>query len=220
MLRPTVCLGVKPATDAHDRINTSNYSSVVLWSEFLVTDLEVRVRFPALPDFQRSSGSETGSTQPREYSRRVNGVICVAEKQCFQWGTNWIFKYYLERFDLLCGLVATDPEVWVWFLALPDFLRSAGSGTGSTQPRGYKEELLGRKSSGSGLGNREYGRRDPSRWTRGILYPQKLALTSPTSGNRYSSLADSFLVRQLRVCWCGSSPLTSGRLCQLPEGTE
>jgi hypothetical protein len=33
------------------------------------------------------------------------------------------------------------------------------------------------------LVNREYGRRDPSRWPHGILYPQKLALTSPTSGS-------------------------------------
>jgi hypothetical protein len=46
------------------------------------------------------------------------------------------------------------------------------------------EELLGRKISGSGLENREYGRRDSSRWPRGNLYPQKLALTSPTSGGR------------------------------------
>jgi hypothetical protein len=30
----------------------------------------------------------------------------------------------------------------------------------------------------------EYGRRDPSRWPRNTLYPQKLALTSPTSGGR------------------------------------
>jgi hypothetical protein len=45
------------------------------------------------------------------------------------------------------------------------------------------EELLGRKSCGSGLEkNREYGRMDPSRWLRGTLYPQKLALTSPTRG--------------------------------------
>jgi hypothetical protein len=44
------------------------------------------------------------------------------------------------------------------------------------------EELLERKSSGSGLENWEYGRRDPSRWLRDTLYPQKLALTSPTSG--------------------------------------
>jgi hypothetical protein len=43
------------------------------------------------------------------------------------------------------------------------------------------EELLGRKSSGSGLENRDYSRRDSSRWPRGTLYPQKLALTSLTS---------------------------------------
>jgi hypothetical protein len=30
--------------------------SVVLWSEFLTTDPEVWVRFPALPDFLRNSG--------------------------------------------------------------------------------------------------------------------------------------------------------------------
>jgi hypothetical protein len=37
----------------------------------------------------------------------------------------------------------------VSFPALPDFLRSSGSGTGSTQPREQFEELLGRNSSGS-----------------------------------------------------------------------
>jgi hypothetical protein len=36
----------------------------------------------------------------------------------------------------------------------------------------------------SGLESRAYGRRDASRWQRGNLYPQKLALTSPTSGGR------------------------------------
>jgi hypothetical protein len=36
------------------------------------------------------------------------------------------------------------------------------------------EELLGRKSSGSGLEIREYGRRGPSRWLRGTLYQQKV----------------------------------------------
>jgi hypothetical protein len=46
------------------------------------------------------------------------------------------------------------------------------------------EELLGRKSTGSGLLSREYGRRDPLRWLRGTLYPQKLSLTSLTSGGR------------------------------------
>jgi hypothetical protein len=39
-----------------------------------------RVPFPALPDFLSSSGSGTGSTQPRGYNWGVNGVICVAGK--------------------------------------------------------------------------------------------------------------------------------------------
>jgi hypothetical protein len=34
----------------------------VKWEELLAIDPEVRVRFPALPDFLRSSGSKTGST--------------------------------------------------------------------------------------------------------------------------------------------------------------
>jgi hypothetical protein len=46
------------------------------------------------------------------------------------------------------------------------------------------EELPGRNSSGFGLENREYGRGDLLRWPRDTLYPQKLALTSPTSGSR------------------------------------
>jgi hypothetical protein len=46
------------------------------------------------------------------------------------------------------------------------------------------EELLGRKRGGSGLENRECGLRDPSHWQCGTLHPQKLALTSPTSGGR------------------------------------
>jgi hypothetical protein len=46
------------------------------------------------------------------------------------------------------------------------------------------EELLVRKNSGSSLENLEYGRRDPSSWPRGNLYPQKLPITLPTIGGR------------------------------------
>jgi hypothetical protein len=50
------------------------------------------------------------------------------------------------------------------------------------------EELLGRNSSGSGLESREYGRGDPLRRPRDTIYPQKLALTWPTSGGRSVSI--------------------------------
>jgi hypothetical protein len=68
--------------------------------------------------------------------------------------------------DRLCGLVVTALGY-----------RSGGPGSipGTTRKKvvdlelgplslvSTSEELLGRKSSGSGLENREYGRRDPSR---------------------------------------------------------
>jgi hypothetical protein len=44
------------------------------------------------------------------------------------------------------------------------------------------EELLGRKGSGSGLRSREYGSGDSLLWPQDTLYPQKLALNSPTRG--------------------------------------
>jgi hypothetical protein len=50
------------------------------------------------------------------------------------------------------------------------------------------EELFGRNSSGFGLENREYGRGVPLCWPRDNLFPQKLALTSPTSGGSSSGI--------------------------------
>jgi hypothetical protein len=88
-------------------------------------------------------------------------------------------------YDRLCGLVVRVPGY-----------RSRGPGLDSRRyqifweilglERGplslvrVIEELLGRNSSGSDLENREYGSGDPLRSPRNTLYPQKLALTSPT----------------------------------------
>jgi hypothetical protein len=46
-------------TVRHSQLMTA---SEVLWSEFLATDPEVLVGFPALPDLLRNSVSGTGST--------------------------------------------------------------------------------------------------------------------------------------------------------------
>jgi hypothetical protein len=43
-------------------------TSVVKWSDFLATDPELLVRFPALPNVLSSSASGNGSTQRREYN--------------------------------------------------------------------------------------------------------------------------------------------------------
>jgi hypothetical protein len=70
-------------------------------------------------------------------------------------------------------LLATDPEILVRFPALSNFLRSSGSGTGSTQHRGSK-------SSGSGLEieNTTIGIRLADHVGESLR--KKLALTSPT----------------------------------------
>jgi hypothetical protein len=64
------------------------------------------------------------------------------------------------------------------------------------------EELLGRNSRGSGLENREYCRGDRLRWPRDTLYPQKLALTSPTSGGRSVGIVRLRTKATEFVCLC------------------
>jgi hypothetical protein len=54
------------------------------------------------------------------------------------------------------------------------------------------EELLERKSSGFGLENRDYGRRDPPPCHVTPLYPQKLEQTSPTSGSLSVGISHSW----------------------------
>jgi hypothetical protein len=83
------------------------------------------------------------------------------------------------------------------------------------------QELLERKSSDSGLRNRDYGRRDPLWWPRNILYPQKLALTSSTSsghhhkggvvGLRNQATEFSFIVSQSATSSCMGGASRGGK---------
>jgi hypothetical protein len=73
--------------------------------------------------------------------------------------------------------------------ALPDFLSSSGSGTGSTQPHEPREVNWGAAWIKRSSGSRSRKQRLTAvgiRWADHVtpLYPQKLALTSPTGGGR------------------------------------
>jgi hypothetical protein len=53
------------------------------------------------------------------------------------------------------------------------------------------EELLGKNSSGSGIETDNTAKGNRHAYYATPLYPQKLALTSPTSGGRYTGIVRS-----------------------------
>jgi hypothetical protein len=90
-------------------------------------------------------------------------IISLILDAGFRWTTlsGKIKLHPNKEFGRLCGLVVRDPgyrlqiqRSRVRFQALPDFLRSSGSGTGSTQPREDTWGATWKESSGSGLENR------------------------------------------------------------------
>jgi hypothetical protein len=89
----------------------------------------------------------------------------------------------------------TSVAIWLWLSQKVNFTYQifwevVGLERGPLSLVSTVEELLERKSD-SGLEKREYGRRDPSRWSRDTLYSHKLALTSPTSGGRSFGIVHS-----------------------------
>jgi hypothetical protein len=101
----------------------------------------------------------------------IIAVLCVCVCVC---GLSWTKSFRVvntQKFVFwYCRLYVaySGPPLWssaqsswlqiqrsrVWFRALPDFLRSSGSGTGSTQPREDNWGASWKESSCSGLGNR------------------------------------------------------------------
>jgi hypothetical protein len=125
-----------------------------------------RVRFPALPDFLRSSGSGTGSTQTHKYNWGIKyNKITIPHSQ-----PNSMCIYCTRSYSWYMRNRMHSPTIIITI-----------------------EELLGRNSSGSGLESPEYGRGDPLHWPNNTLYPQKLALTSLTSGGHSVGIVCSWI---------------------------
>jgi hypothetical protein len=115
---------------------------------------------------------------------------------CFVWGTNWIHICYVE--ECRPPLLSSGQSSWLQIQksgfdsrSYQIFWEAVGLERGPLSLVSTIEELLWRKSRGSGLESREYGWRVPSRRPPGTLYTQKLPLTSPTSGGRSVAIVHS-----------------------------
>jgi hypothetical protein len=93
-------------------------------------------------------------------------VVWLINRHGWDWLPDWFTS------------LITPTKARVRFPAIPGKKKVLG------QPREYNWGATWYKSSGSCLESRGYGHRDQSRWPRGTLYPQKLPITSPTSGGR------------------------------------
>jgi hypothetical protein len=75
----------------------------------------------------------------------LRSEFLATERRCFVFPVRYELNLcHIEKVDRLCGLVvivpgyrSRGPGSIPGATELPDFLRSSGSGTGSTQPRGY-----------------------------------------------------------------------------------
>jgi hypothetical protein len=97
-------------------------------------------------------------------TRIINEINCLLYLYCLL-----LTASVVERSEFL----ATDPEIRVRSPTLHIFWKVVGLERDPFNLVSIIEELLVRNSSGSGLENREYGRRDPSRWPRDMIYPQR-----------------------------------------------
>jgi hypothetical protein len=134
---------------------------------------------------------------PPMWSRGQSYWLQNGDVACFLWGTNRIYICYVE--ESRPPLWSSGQSSWLQIQRFgfdsrcyQIFWEVVGLERGPLSLVSTIEELLDRKSRGSCLEKREYGRDNSSRWPHGTRYTQTLALTSPTSGGRSVGIVRSW----------------------------
>jgi hypothetical protein len=150
-----------------------------------------------LPHQHTQSSNLQQICSPLQSQRRINLASTNEYKFHFHWKSNYLLLkklgYKKKRWKPAASVVRVpgyrsefDSRSYKIFWEVVGLERGPLSLVSTT------EELLGRKSSRSGLETGDYGRWDLRRWPRDTpLYPRKLALTSPTSGGRSVGIVHS-----------------------------
>jgi hypothetical protein len=122
----------------------------------------------------------------------INIIVC---RQYFRFVSS-DFNIYLLKLDVPPPLWSGGQSSWLQIQRLEFdsghyqiFWEVEGLERGQISLVSTTDGLLG--SDGSVLEHQEYSRRDPALWPCDTLYPQKLAITSPTSGGRSVGLVRS-----------------------------
>jgi hypothetical protein len=141
-------------------------------TEMFCVSCEVRTKFICFVEESRLPLLFSGQS-----SWQQNGDVL-----CFLWSTNWIYIHYIE--ESRPPLWSSGHSSWLQIQKsgldswrYPNLWEVVDLERGPLSLVSTIEELLEWKSSDSGLEIREYCRRDQSRWPRGALHTQKVALT-------------------------------------------